>query len=59
MNSRGGQGRWLWRAVFENNPTMYFMIDAVGTVLSVNPFGSEQLGYTVAELLGRPALDVR
>src|SRR6266567_8145970 len=41
-----------WRAVFENNPTMYFMVDAAGTVLSVNPFGAEQLGYTVDELVG-------
>jgi PAS domain S-box-containing protein len=47
-----------WRAVFENNPTMYFMVDAAGTVLSVNPFGAEQLGYTVDELVGRPVLDV-
>jgi PAS domain S-box-containing protein len=59
MNSRGGQGRWLWEGRLREQPDQYFMIDAVGTVLSVNPFGSEQLGYTVAELLGRPALDVR
>ena len=47
-----------WRAVFENNPTMFFMVDAAGTLLSVNPFGAEQLGYTVDELVGRPMLDV-
>ena len=47
-----------WRAVFENNPTMYFMVAAGGTILSVNPFGAEQLGYTVDELIGRPVLDV-
>jgi PAS domain S-box-containing protein len=47
-----------WKAVFENNPTMYFMVDAAGTVLSVNAFGAEQLGYTVDELVGRPVLDV-
>jgi PAS domain S-box-containing protein len=47
-----------WRAVFENNPTMYFMIDAAGAILSVNPFGAEQLGYAVDELIGRPVLDV-
>src|SRR5437879_13447379 len=28
-----------WRAVFENNPTMYFMVDAAGTSLPANPFG--------------------
>ena len=41
-----------WKAVFENNPTMYFMVDAAGAVLSVNPFGAEQLGYAVDELTG-------
>jgi PAS domain S-box-containing protein len=47
-----------WRAVFENNPTMYFMVDRAATILSVNPFGAEQLGYTVAELTGRSVLSV-
>ncbi len=47
-----------WRAVFEHNPTMYFMVDAAGTILSVNPFGAEQLGYTVEELVGHPVLNV-
>jgi PAS domain S-box-containing protein len=47
-----------WKDVFENNPTMYFMVDAAGTVLSVNPFGAEQLGYTVNELVGQPVLNV-
>jgi len=47
-----------WRAVFEHNPTMYFMVDAGGSVLSVNPFGAEQLGYSVNELVGRSVLDV-
>ncbi len=47
-----------WRDVFENNPTMYFMVDAGGKVLAVNPFGAEQLGYTVDELIGQPVLNV-
>jgi len=47
-----------WRAVFENNPTMYFMVDAAGTILSVNPFGAEQLGYTVEELTGASVLNI-
>ena len=28
-----------WKAVFENNPTMYFMVGSSGDILSVNPFG--------------------
>ena len=43
-----------WKAVFENNPTMYFMLDPTGAILSVNPFGAEQLEYTTDELIGRP-----
>ena len=35
---------------------MYFTVDADGTVLSVNQFGAEQLGYEVDELLGKPVL---
>jgi PAS domain S-box-containing protein len=47
-----------WKDVFENNPTMYFIVDASGTVRSVNPFGAEQLGYSVNELIGQPVLNV-
>lgn len=47
-----------WREVFEHNPVMYFMVDAAGTVLSVNAFGAAQLGYTVGELVGQPVLKV-
>jgi PAS domain S-box-containing protein len=39
-----------WKEVFEHNPVMYFMVDADGTVLSVNTFGAAQLGYLVSEL---------
>ncbi len=47
-----------WKAVFENNPVMYFMVGETGTILSVNPFGAEQLGYAVDELVGRPVTTV-
>jgi PAS domain S-box-containing protein len=47
-----------WRAVFEHNPTMYFLLDAAGTVLSVNPYGAGQLGYEATELAGRPVREV-
>lgn len=46
------------RDAFENNPTMYFILDASGTVKSVNPSGAEQLGYSVNELVGQPVLNV-
>ena len=47
-----------YRALYEDNPSMYFTVDAQGTVLSVNPFGAEQLGYPVAELVGQPVLGI-
>jgi PAS domain S-box-containing protein len=43
-----------WKVVFENNPTMYFMVDVRGVIVSVNPFGAEQLGFKIDELIGRP-----
>ncbi len=47
-----------WRDVFENSPIMYFMVDAAGKIMAVNPFGAGQLGYRVDELLGQPVLKV-
>lgn len=47
-----------WREVFEHNPVMYFMVDAAGTVLNVNSLGATQLGYSVAELIGKSVLQV-
>jgi PAS domain S-box-containing protein len=47
-----------WKAVFENNPTMYFMVDTNGAIISVNPHGAEQLGFTVDELVGSPVRNI-
>ncbi|MFK4486506.1 PAS domain S-box protein [Bradyrhizobium sp. USDA 336] len=47
-----------WQQVFEHTPVMYFMVDPAGTVINVNTFGAEQLGYTPGELIGRSVLDV-
>ena len=47
-----------WRAAFDSNPTMYFIVDAAGAIVTVNTFGAEQLGYKVDELVGRLVLDV-
>ena len=47
-----------YRALFDDNPSMYFMVDTEGKVLSVNRFGAERLGYRVEELLGSQVLDV-
>ncbi len=47
-----------WKEVFEQNPNMYFIVGATGTVLSVNSFGASQLGRGIDELVGQPVLDV-
>ena len=47
-----------YRFLFDDNPTMYFTVDVRGTVLSVNRFGAEQLGYRPDELVGRSVLTV-
>jgi PAS domain S-box-containing protein len=45
-----------YRALYDDNPSMYFTVDTSGTVLSVNDFGARQLGYTPAELVGQSVL---
>ena len=47
-----------YRTLYMDNPSMYFTLDKDGTVISVNPFGAGQLGYTEAELTGRNVLDL-
>jgi PAS domain S-box-containing protein len=47
-----------FRFLFEDNPTMYFIVDETGTIQSINRYGAEYLGYTVPELIGRSVLTV-
>ena len=47
-----------WRELFEHSPLMYFVVDAAGTVLSVNDFGAAELGYQVDELVGQSVFKV-
>ncbi len=47
-----------YRALYDDNPSMYFTVHPQGTVLSVNQFGAEQLGYTVDDLVGQSVLQV-
>ncbi len=44
-----------FRALYDDNPAMFFTLDSNGTVLSVNHYGAEQLGYSVEELINRSA----
>jgi len=47
-----------YRALYQDNPSMYFTVDEAGVVLSVNKFGAEHLGYTVEELVGQQVLNL-
>ena len=44
-----------YELLYEENPSMYFTIDLKGRILAVNKFGAEQVGYFVADLLGKSA----
>lgn len=52
------QSEERFRALYEHNPTMYFTLTADGTVLSVNRFGADELGYHTHELVGQSVLAV-
>lgn len=45
-----------FRILYEHTPSMSFALDPAGTVLSVNRFGAEQLGYTPEELIEQSVL---
>ncbi|MFO7541067.1 MAG: response regulator [Chloroflexota bacterium] len=47
-----------YRALYHENPSMFFTLDTEGTMISVNDFGASQLGYTKDELEGQPFLNV-
>ena len=56
QNLRESEERY--RALYCNNPSMVFTLDSKGNIISVNPFGANQLGYTVDELIGQPVLNI-
>src|SRR5437867_1336398 len=42
-----------YRVMYQDNPSMYFTVDAAGRVLSVNQFGAEELGKAREDLEGK------
>ena len=52
------QSEERYRSLYDETPTMYFTLATDGTVLSVNRFGAEQLGYQVEELVGHSVLGI-
>ena len=47
-----------YQALYDDNPSMFFTIDACAVIVSVNQFGAGQLGYEPDELIGRPLSDL-
>ncbi|MDO8547489.1 MAG: PAS domain S-box protein [Nitrospirales bacterium] len=47
-----------FRSLYDDNPSMFFTVDADGLVHSINRFGTAQLGYRVDELVGHSVLTV-
>lgn len=47
-----------YRTLYNDNPTMYFTVDANGVVLSVNQYGLKYLGYKADDLVGRNVVNV-
>jgi hypothetical protein len=47
-----------YRRLYENIPAVYFSLDAMGTILSVNHFGATYLGYTTEQLVNKPVFNL-
>jgi diguanylate cyclase (GGDEF)-like protein/PAS domain S-box-containing protein len=47
-------GERRYRALYDETPAMFFTLDANGTMLSVNKFGAEHMGFELTELVGQP-----
>lgn len=47
-----------YRALYHENPSMFFSLDDQGNIISLNDFGASQLGYTIEELEGKPVIDI-
>ncbi|MER3522778.1 MAG: hypothetical protein C4326_01585 [Ignavibacteria bacterium] len=47
-----------YRTLYQENPSMFFTLNAAGEVVSVNSFGAHYLGYEREELLGKPVTEV-
>lgn len=47
-----------YHALYDDTPSMYFTVSPDGTVLSVNRFGADYLGYRPDELIGKSVTTV-
>jgi PAS domain S-box-containing protein len=47
-----------FKAIFDNNPLMIFVLDKQGIIKEVNKSGAKELGYTTKDLLNKPVTKV-
>ena len=47
-------GEERYRALYDDNPSMFFTVDEKGIIVSVNQYGATHLGYKIGELIGQP-----
>ena len=47
-----------YRALYDENPSIYFTVDGDAEILLVNEFGASQLGYRAADLVGTRYVDL-
>ncbi len=47
-----------FRVLYHENPSMFFTVDSAGSLLSVNQFGADVLGYAVEELIGTSVAEI-
>lgn len=43
-----------YRTLYDDHPSMFFTIDLLGKIVSANRFAAGRLGFSVADLVGRP-----
>ena len=47
-----------FQALYDDSPSMFFTLSTDGSIISVNKFGAQHLGYSVSELVGKSILDL-
>lgn len=55
-NLRNSEERY--RALYDDNPSMFFTLNDEGYIESINEFGAHHLGYTRGQLLGKSILEI-
>ena len=48
------KGQIRYQTLYNDNPSMFFTVSQEGTILSVNEYGADCLGYDINGLLGQP-----